>query len=252
MKEISQEEFEQYIRNVIDGKMSRTQIAKELESDFRTLNNEIQLLSIKNPELYQEFIGKFPYKPKEIKGISFRNIAIEFLRGEGTWAELAEKYHIGIRTIRRKIDKYRDSDDPEEKEIYELCRAVADNHSHDTQNSDELEYRISKLEKEEIKEMDDLERRRIELREIEKQYYMLCQSMSKTEAAKKMGYTTNRIYKLLNELYRIEIEYQHRPKETSRESKREEFIKGIEEKVTPINLEDLGTNQGNKQIEHEK
>lgn len=31
-------------------------------------------------------------------------------------------------------------------------------------------------------------------------------TMTKQEAAKALGYTTNRIFKLLNELYRIEIE----------------------------------------------
>ena len=51
-----------------------------------------------------------------------------------------------------------------------------------------------------------MERRRQELLKLEKEYQDLCMQVGKEKAAKKLGFTQNRIYKLLNELYRIEIE----------------------------------------------
>ena len=67
MKQISQEEFEQYIQDIIDGKMTRKRLASELETVMRTINHRIMELEGKNPALYQAFIQKFPYTPKEIK-----------------------------------------------------------------------------------------------------------------------------------------------------------------------------------------
>ena len=67
MKELTQQEFEEQIERVIDGKIGRKALAKELETDIRTLNRKITELADTNPDLYFKFIEKFPYKPKEIK-----------------------------------------------------------------------------------------------------------------------------------------------------------------------------------------
>ena len=66
MKEITEAEFEEHIREVIAGKKSRVKLTEELQTDWRTLNKKIQLLSIENPELYRKFIEKCSYKPREI------------------------------------------------------------------------------------------------------------------------------------------------------------------------------------------
>lgn len=207
MKEITQEEFEQYILEVINGEKSRVQITKELETDYRTLNKKIQLLSIDNPELYLRFIQKYPYKPREITTVPIRKAVYEFLTTGIDMEELAKKYQIGVRTLSRKINALGKSKNDEDVNLYHLCKELAYNKAHSKPNSPELLYAISKLEIEpEEKKQDDIEKRRQYLLSLEKQYQELCQTMSKTEAAQQMGYTTNRLYKLLNELYCIEIE----------------------------------------------
>ena len=49
MKEIKDSEFEQLMLEVIEGKKSRVKLAEELQTDWRTLNKKIQLLSMTNP-----------------------------------------------------------------------------------------------------------------------------------------------------------------------------------------------------------
>ena len=56
MKEITQEEFESIVKDIIAGKKSKAMVIKELHTEARTLNNKIQELSMLNPELYEEFV----------------------------------------------------------------------------------------------------------------------------------------------------------------------------------------------------
>lgn len=211
MKKISQEEFEEYVKQIIRGEKTRTQVIKELETEYRTLQNKIELLFITNPELYQEYITKLPYTPRERKDINEVELAIEFLKDQKTMEQIADEYNIGMRTLRRKLDKLGKSQDQFQRELYGLCKEMAYNHSHSYKNSPELDMRIEQIleaagEIESSIKISNIELRRKELLEIEAKYNELCLTMSKTEAAKAMGYTVTRINKLLNELYRIEIE----------------------------------------------
>ena len=206
MKEIEQEEFENLIRQIIEGKKSETRVIKELETGSRTFNNRIQELSIINPELYEEFIRVHPYKPKERKDINIRGFVIEILKSGITVEEMCTKYGIGRRTISRKILELKKSDNEEDRKLYELYKRIAYSKSHSKEMSIADKRQIEELEKEEVVGIDNIERRRQELLELEKKYQDLCLQVGKTEAAKRLGYTKNRIYKLLNELYRIEIE----------------------------------------------
>lgn len=104
MKEIKDSEFEQLMLEVIEGKKSRVKLAEELQTDWRTLNKKIQLLSMTNPELYKKFVEKYPYKPKEITAIPLKTMLVEFLKTGIRMQDLANKYGIGERTLRRKID----------------------------------------------------------------------------------------------------------------------------------------------------
>ena len=45
MLEVSREEFEEKIQDLIDGKTTRKKLIKELETDSRTLNNKIREMS---------------------------------------------------------------------------------------------------------------------------------------------------------------------------------------------------------------
>ncbi len=207
MKEITQAEFEQYILDVINGKKTRIQMAQELKADSRTLKKRIQLLSIENPKLYLKYIQKYPHKPKEITTLPIKSIIYEFLTTGINIKELAEKYGVGGRTIRRKIEALGKSKKREDIHLYNLYKAFAYNKAHGKKNSPELLYEISKLEIEsEDTKQDDAEKRRQYLLELEKQYQELCLTMKKGEAAKQMGFTSNKLYKLQQELYCIEIE----------------------------------------------
>ena len=42
MKHLTPSEFEEQIRKVVDGQISIKRLAKELETDMRTLSNKIQ------------------------------------------------------------------------------------------------------------------------------------------------------------------------------------------------------------------
>lgn len=206
MKKVKQEEFEKLIREIIAGKRSETSVIKELKTDSRTFNNKIQELSIINPELYASFIEIRPYKPKERKDINIRGFIIETLKTEMTVEEMCIKYGIGRRTISRKILELKKSDKKDDIILYELYKRIAYKRSRSRKLNYEEVLQINNLESEEVMGLNDTERKRQELLELEKKYQNLCLQVGKEEAARRLGYTQNRIYKLLNELYRIEIE----------------------------------------------
>ncbi len=237
MKNISQQEFEQYIWEMIRGEKTQTTVVKELETDHRTLNNRIQKLSVTNPELHKAYVESRPYKPKERKDINAVELALEVLREEKTLEQIAESYGAGMRTIRRKIDSLKKSEDALERELYTLCKAVAYNHSHSIKNDVILQNRIMEVreilsKKVQVERRSNIEIRRQELLKIEKEYQNLRQTMSEGQAAAQMGYTTNRIYKLLNELYRIEIELRTSSKQST-VAKKEIFRQSLKAQTNP-------------------
>ncbi len=236
MKEISQEEFEENLRTMLEEGKTKTQIKSELGlSSYRDLNKRVQRLSITNPELYMEYIEKYPYAPKTRKDLDIIEIGIEFLRDEKNMDELAKQYGTGKRTIRRKLDALKSSSKPEERQLYDLCRALAYNHSKNEPNSRELELKIEELMqrleegKQDIEKPNNLEIRKRELKEIERQYIELCKTMTKTEAAKKMGTTRVVIDKQLQELHCIETEINARNKKNG-------FHESLRAKVEPTTV----------------
>lgn len=234
MKEISQKEFEKYVVDIIEGKKTKTQIVNALETSHRTLTNRIQLLFATNPELHKEYVERFPYTPKERKDVESLEIAIEILIEEKSKEEIAKSHGISIRTISRRISSLKKSKDQDEREIYDLCRIIGNNHSRCLENSAEVQIRIEKIlekypriETDKTKAM-NVELRRQELLRIEQEYNELCTIMPKEEAATKMGYSRNRIYKLLNELYCIEIEAQAK--------KQSDFRRALEANIDKQNM----------------
>lgn len=214
MKQISQGEFEQYVEAIIRGDMSKAQVVKELQTEARTLNNRIHELILTNPELHRRYVEKHPYKPRERNDVNGVQLAIEILDDDKTIEELIAKYQVSRRTIRRKLDSLKDSDVKEERELYELCRVAGRIYSRRMKKSDNfikaVNELLSRIEIDSVRPAEDkesnVEKRRTQLLELERRYHELCMTMTKQEAAKALGYTTNRISKLLNELYRIEIE----------------------------------------------
>lgn len=202
MIEISQEEFEQKVQEVIDGKLSRQQLTKLLKTDTRTLNNKIQELVVYNSDLYMEFIKKFPYKSKERTDIDYEALVIEIIKTGMTTAEAVTKYDISERTITRKV-KALEKENPYLIEIY---REVKKNNRNNLVESKDLREKIESLVSRPVKISEINETRKKELEELEKTFNSRCQYVSKEEAARSMGLTANRMYKMLNELYRIRIE----------------------------------------------
>lgn len=202
MIEISQEEFEQKVQEVIDGKLSRQQLTKLLKTDTRTLNNKIQELVVYNSDLYMEFIKKFPYKSKERNDIDYEALVIEIVKTSMTTSAAVEKYNIGERTITRKV-KALEKENPYLIEIY---REVKKNNRNNVVETKDLKEKIDRLVSRPVKISELNEIRKKELEELEKTFNSRCQYVSKEEAARSMGLTANRMYKMLNELYRIRIE----------------------------------------------
>lgn len=241
MKQITDEEFYESIEKIIRGESSRAKLIKELETDSRTLNNKIQELVIYNPELYSRFIKKFPYRTKTRDDIDFEALAIEITKNGTTTFQASKKYNIGERTIRRRIKELA-KENPYLAEIY---NEVKENNKHSRSNSLELQDKISKLILRPVQISEINETREKQLEEIERVFNKRCQIVSKEEAAKSMGMTANRVYKVLNELYRMRIE---------RESKNQNFkdtLKFNSNDITIINTSDKEVRRRDKENERQ-
>ena len=103
MLEISQEEFEAKVQDIIDGKTTRVKLIKELKVDRMTLNTKIQELAVYNPELYRAFVIKFPYRPREYTHIDYEAVIIDILKKGYKRREWDDIYEVDSRTITRKI-----------------------------------------------------------------------------------------------------------------------------------------------------
>ena len=121
MIKISQQEFEEKVQDIIDGKTTRTQLQIDLRTDKNTLNNKIQELVVYNPELYRAFVQKFPYRPREYSHIDYEALIIDIMKKGYTRREWDEVYGISSRTIIRKIYCIED----ENPELINLYREVA-------------------------------------------------------------------------------------------------------------------------------
>lgn len=241
MKQITDKEFYESIEKIIRGESSRAKLIKELETDSRTLNNKIQELVIYNPELYSRFIKKFPYRTKTRDDIDFEALAIEITKNGTTTFQASKKYNIGERTIRRRMKELA-KENPYLAEIY---NEVKENNKHSRSNSLELQDKISKLILRPVQISEINETREKQLEEIERVFNKRCQIVSKEEAAKSMGMTANRVYKVLNELYRMRIE---------RESKNQNFkdtLKFNSNDITIINTSDKEVRRKDKENERQ-
>jgi len=217
MIKISQGEFGDKVKEVIRGEKTLIGLCKELQTDERTLTQNIILHSTYDPEVYAEFVEKHPYRTREREDIDFEALVIEILKQELTSEEAAEKYNVSVRTIQRKVNKLSKTN-PELVEIYKQAKQ---NNKHGQSYSTLLRIQIDELVERPviIGEINGQTEKRLE--EIEKVYNdRIFEYPTKIEAAKSMGFTPNRLYKLLNQLYRIKIEKIQR--------QQNEFKKGLE------------------------
>lgn len=94
-------EFEQDIKLIIDGKMSKRQLCKKLKIGSRALNQRIVELSVSNPSLYKKFIMACPYRSKERRDIDFEALIIYILKKNMTLEQASEGFDVSESTIKR-------------------------------------------------------------------------------------------------------------------------------------------------------
>lgn len=203
MIKISAEEFEARIQDVIEGKLSRMELVQEIETDIRTLNKKIiEEIGVNNPDLYIEYIKKFPYKQKERDDIDYEALIIEMVKNRTHTVSAAIKYNIGIRTIQRKVNAV----GKENPYLFRIYKEVKQLNKNEMPIPFELQERIDKLVSRPVKINELNFSRRKELEEIERIYNNRCQYISRLEASESMGFSKHRIYKSLNDLYRMRVE----------------------------------------------
>jgi len=199
MIEITQIEFEDKVRDIISGKTNRARLIKELKIDRVTLNNKIQELSVYNPELYVEFIKKFPYKPREYTHIDWRAMLIDIMKKGYTKEQAAEQYEINSRTIARKVYKVDDN------YIVDLYREVSGYRKRQQPLPQKLQEIVDDLPEEEVFIGGVYDKKEQELMELDKNYNAkLADRINVTGASAICG--KERVSKSLNTLYRIKIE----------------------------------------------
>ncbi len=245
MINLSKEEFDGYIEDLINEKYSKADLLKILQTDYRTLNNKIQDLAISNPDLYLRYIKKFPYRQKERDDIDYEALVIEVIK-TGIYAQdIASKYGISVKTVQRKVAKL-EKDNPELIELYRLVRQNNKINAPSGAITPEVREKIDLLVRRPVKISDVNDSRREHLLEIEKLFYeRKMQYGTVAAAARSMGTTPDRIYKLLNELYRIDLERKTLEENTSNgtsTSKLSDFKEKL--KFTPLEGESKKVDEG--------
>ena len=201
MIEISQEEFERKIEQVIKGENTRTKLIKDLKIDRVTLNRKIQELLVYNPNLYHEFISKFPYMPREYTHINWRAMLIDIMKKGYTKNEAEEQYEVSSRTISRKVYEV----EKEDKDIVSLYREVSKYRKRKEKLPFQLQEAVDDLPDEIIFIGGIYDKKVEELIELEKKYNdELLKGEGATTASANCG--RKRVSKDLDTLYRIKIE----------------------------------------------
>lgn len=247
MIEISQEDFESKIQEVIEGKTTRANLIIELKTDSRTLNNRIQELSAYNPDLYLSFIKKYPYESRGRDDIDYEALIIEIIKGGLYTVDAARKYHLGIRTIQRRVNDI----EKENPDLIAIYKEIKRNNKNNIPASPKLEEKIAQLVERPVKIGEINETRKKQLEELEAIFNKRCEYVSKEDAAKSMGTTAAGIYKALNILYRIKIEEAHRKKVQSEKLTFKESLKvssSITTTKSDANGEDILPKQNNSVI----
>ena len=202
MKEISQEEFEAGIQDVIDGKTTRTELMEETwHMGADKLNTRIQELAVYNPELYRAFVIKFPYRPREYTHIDYEAVVIDILKNGYKRREWDDIYNVDSRTITRRIHDVEKLNPG----LIALYREVSLYRKKQTSLPKDLIEQIAELEPKEIFLSDICDDKREELLKRENEYNdAILSGMGATEASKKVG--QGRVSKAINTLSRIDLE----------------------------------------------
>lgn len=216
MKNITNNELELLVKNLINGKITRKALAKTLNTDIRTLHKVILQISETNPELYEEYVEKFPYKPKTREDIDYEALIIYAVKREKTLKEVSLEFGVSYRTINRRIKEIQGTN-PELISLYK-------EHSYHLKTEAEISYesqiKIDALEERPVIKATVTQHKENELREILRKFEeLLRQGFSKAEAGRKLGYADHTaIWKKYRELKRIETEKRVKPTRTFKDS----------------------------------
>lgn len=249
MKNLSNQEFEEKVQELIDRKITRKELAKELETSMRTLNDKITKLSETNPDLYAEFIKIFPYKPKSIE-IDIEALAVQVIEnGIDSTSKLTK---ISSRTITRKVNTLKKTN----PELYDLYKRRNDKMSEDEKAS--YIRQVGKFNKMDKIERSELEYKEAELSSILSEFEKkVAEGMSKNKAAISLGfdgYPT--IWKKYQELNRIKtqnqsLESEEKKKKSFREELQSKYKIGQGSNQNQKNNEDVSKGRNPKQGDEE-
>lgn len=100
-------EWEEFITELVKrkDKTNIKKLCKDKGVGLETLYRKVSILKETNPELYKEFNTKYPYIPRDIKGVDFEQLMRESILFGISQSELEEKYGITKRTIQRRFKK---------------------------------------------------------------------------------------------------------------------------------------------------
>jgi len=202
MIDISEKELLEYLERYANKEISMTQLVKELETDYRAMNNKIIELSIEYPELYYKIVINNPYKQKSRTDIDFEALMIYIMKKGIMILEAAEVFNISRRTIQRKVNNIKETN----PELYELFKIYT---AHDKKplNDPRIQEKIEKLEYKEVVVGELNEEREQYLLELERKLNdLIASGMSKEQAGKQLGHSRDYMNRALNELYRLKIE----------------------------------------------
>lgn len=199
MIKISQKEFEDKVKSIINGECTRNELIKELKTDKVTLNNKIQELSIENPDLYLEFILKFPYRPRKYTHIDYEAMAIDIMKRGYSSRQAEEEYGISRKTIKRNVEKL----EQKNPRLYQLYSAVMHYRKIQCELPENIQSEIVALESKEVFIGGICDQRESELLKREKAF--IESRMAGLSDSKAHG-PSARAEKELSTLYRIKME----------------------------------------------
>ena len=214
MKQVSQQEFEGYVRKLIDGKTTKTAIAKKLETGIKKVNYMIDELATTNPTLYMELLKKNPYVPRNTE-VDPSALAIEVIKYGRK--DVAQDVGISIRTITRTVNKLKEINPT----LYELYRRRRKKMS---QAERKAFMRAVDRETEKLGYHTNLTRKSVkdrleEVKRILSKFEALVDSgMTYRDASKELGYSSNAtIWMMYQDKKKMELEIAMQQKQSEEE-----------------------------------
>lgn len=233
---LSDLEFEKCVKRLIDKEITRTDLAKELRTDTRTLANRIY--NIQNQELLKKYLEEFPYKPRQNENINYENLIIEIIKNGRKASDAQEIYDIAERTYRRNIKRVQETN----QTLYFAYK----NYIHSSLSYDDKEY-IEGLEEGPVSFTNSTEDRKAQLIDLFRYYdALIAIGLEVPEALERLGETTKSLKRKSDELERITKE------ENINKEKNENIITIIKPKDNFVNSLKYEVKNTNTHINNQK